>query len=138
MPQQPAQHQRTPDAADGRRSAVHRLLRPAVGAELGEVLRSRMGQAGRRSAERRARRPRSTGQKEMTMKKGLFAAVALALAVPALAHHSFAMFDQTKTITWTGVATQFVAQANHAELHFVPLGPDGKALRDKDGKPVSW
>ena len=72
------------------------------------------------------------------MKKGLFAVVALALAVPALAHHSFAMFDQTKTITWTGVATQFVAQANHAELHFVPLGPDGKAMREKDGKPVSW
>ena len=73
------------------------------------------------------------------MKKGLFALVPLAVvAAPALAHHSFAMFDQTKTITWTGVATQFVAQANHAELHFVPLGPDGKALRDKDGKPVSW
>ena len=76
------------------------------------------------------------------MKKGLFAVlggvVALAVAAPALAHHSFAMFDQTKTITWTGVATQFVAQANHAELHFVPLGPDGKAMRDKDGKPVSW
>ncbi len=73
------------------------------------------------------------------MKKGLFAVATLALfALPALAHHSFAMFDQTRTITWTGVATQFVAQANHAELHFVPLGPDGKALRDKDGKPLSW
>jgi len=73
------------------------------------------------------------------MKKGLFTIAALAMfALPALAHHSFAMFDQTKTITWTGVATQFVAQANHAELHFVPLGPDGKALRDKDGKPLSW
>jgi hypothetical protein len=57
---------------------------------------------------------------------------------PALAHHSFAMFDQTKTVTWTGVATRFVAQANHAEIQFVPLGPDGKAMRDKDGKPVSW
>ena len=72
------------------------------------------------------------------MKKGLFAMAVLALAVPALAHHSFAMFDQTKTVTWTGVATRFVAQANHAELHFVPLGPDGKAMREKDGKPVSW
>jgi len=73
------------------------------------------------------------------MKKGLFALAAVAaFAVPALAHHSFAMFDQTKTITWTGVATRFVAQANHAELHFVPLGPDGKAMRDKDGKPITW
>ena len=73
------------------------------------------------------------------MKKALLAVVAsVACVAPALAHHSFAMFDQTKTMTWTGVATRFVAQANHAELHFVPLGPDGKAIRDKDGKPISW
>ena len=58
--------------------------------------------------------------------------------VPAMAHHSFAMYDQTKTITLTGVATRFVAQANHAELHFVPLGPDGKPMRDADNKLVSW
>jgi hypothetical protein len=57
---------------------------------------------------------------------------------PAIAHHSFAMYDQTKTVTMTGVATQFVAQANHAELHFVPLGPDGKAMRGSDGKPIIW
>jgi hypothetical protein len=69
----------------------------------------------------------------------LFALVALALCVaPALAHHSFAMYDQTKTLTWTGVATRFVAQANHAELHFVPLGVDGKPMRGPDGKPVTW
>ena len=47
-------------------------------------------------------------------------AVALAaLAVPfersVAAHHSFAMYDQTKTVTLTGVVRQFVAQANHAE-----------------------
>src|SRR5215813_7461252 len=57
---------------------------------------------------------------------------------PAMSHHSFAMYDQTKTITLTGVATRFVAQANHAELHFVPLGPDGKAMRGPDGKPITW
>jgi hypothetical protein len=73
------------------------------------------------------------------MKKALFAVVASAVcAAPALAHHSFAMFDQTKTVTWTGVVTRFVAQANHAELQFVPLGPDGKAMRGADGKPLSW
>jgi hypothetical protein len=66
-------------------------------------------------------------------------AIALGLAVvPALAHHSFAMYDQTKTVTWTGVLTRFVAQANHAEIHFVPLGTDGKPLREADGKPVTW
>jgi hypothetical protein len=57
---------------------------------------------------------------------------------PAMAHHSFAMYDQSKTVTLTGVATRFVAQANHAELHFVPLGPDGKPMRGSDGKPITW
>jgi len=59
-------------------------------------------------------------------------------AVPAIAHHSFAMYDQSKTVTWTGIATRFVAQANHAELHFVPLGPDGRPMRGADGKPITW
>ena len=73
------------------------------------------------------------------MKKGLFAVLSLGLlATPAVAHHSFAMYDQTKTVTWTGVMTRFVAQANHAEIHFVPLGPDGKPLRGSDGKPITW
>ena len=73
------------------------------------------------------------------------AAVAAALALILVgftttvkAHHSFAMYDQTKVVTFTGVMTQFVAQANHAELHFVPLGADGKPLRDAAGKPVQW
>ena len=57
---------------------------------------------------------------------------------PAMSHHSFAMYDQTKTVTWTGVMTRFVSQANHAEMHFVPLGPDGKPLRGPDGKPITW
>jgi hypothetical protein len=48
------------------------------------------------------------------------------------------MYDQSKTVTMTGVVTRFVAQANHAEIHFVPLGPDGKPVRTPDGKPTSW
>jgi hypothetical protein len=48
------------------------------------------------------------------------------------------MYDQSKTLTFTGVATRFVAQANHAELHFVPIGPDGKPMRGADGKPITW
>lgn len=72
------------------------------------------------------------------------AAIALAFilvglsSTPALSHHSFAMYDQTKVVTMTGVLTRFVSQANHAELHFVPLGADGKPVRDKDGKPSTW
>ena len=64
--------------------------------------------------------------------------VAGLLALPLLAHHSFAMYDQNKTIVLTGVAYQFVAQANHAELHFYVIGPDGKLVKDKDGKNVDW
>ena|SRR5437868_4535172 len=55
------------------------------------------------------------------------------------AHHSFAMYDQTKTVTLTGVVRQFVAQANHAELHFVIIAPDRKGfLKTPDGKYVEW
>jgi hypothetical protein len=60
------------------------------------------------------------------------------LVIPALSHHSFAMYDQNKTVTLTGVVTRFVAQANHAELHFYAVGPDGKLMKDADGKYVSW
>src|SRR5258708_1108688 len=70
---------------------------------------------------------------------GLLAIVSLGLfIVRGMSHHSFAMYEQTKTLTFTGVATRFVAQANHAELHFVPLGPDGKPMRGADGKPITW
>ena len=74
----------------------------------------------------------------------IFAGLAIRLAVglaaglaalPALAHHSFAMYDQTKIVVLTGVVYQFVAQANHAELHLYLIGPDGKLEKDQDGKP---
>ena len=68
----------------------------------------------------------------------LGAASLLALAGPASAHHSFAMYDQTKTLTFTGVTTQFIGQANHAELHFYVIGPDGKLERGTDGKPKDY
>ena len=70
---------------------------------------------------------------------GLAALVSLGIYVtPVAAHHSFAMYDQTKTVELTGVAYQFVAQANHAELHFYIVGPDGKLVKGKDGKNVDW
>jgi hypothetical protein len=78
----------------------------------------------------------------MTKQRTIAAMIALiavtVFVVPAIAHHSFAMYDQSKTVVWTGIATRFVAQANHAELHFVPLGPDGKPMRGADGKPITW
>jgi hypothetical protein len=66
----------------------------------------------------------------------LFAAL---FANPVSTHHSFAMYDQTKEVTLTGVMKQFVPQANHAELHFILLAPDHKALaKGTDGKYVEW
>jgi hypothetical protein len=62
----------------------------------------------------------------------LVAFLSLGLCVtPASAHHSFAMYDQTKTDVLTGVAY-------HAEIHFYLIGPDGKLVKDKDGKNVDW
>jgi hypothetical protein len=73
------------------------------------------------------------------VKTAIAAAVGAALiGGVAQAHHSFAMYDQTKTLTMTGVAYQFVAQANHAELHFYLVGPDGKLVKGADGKNVAW
>jgi hypothetical protein len=70
---------------------------------------------------------------------GLLAFIFLGLYVmPASSHHSFAMYDQTKVLVLTGVAHQFVAQANHAELHFYLIAPNGKLTKDKDGKLVDW
>ena len=70
---------------------------------------------------------------------GLLALASLGFYVtPAFSHHSFAMYDQSKALVLTGVAHQFVAQANHAELHFYLIGPDGKLVKDKDGKYVDW
>src|ERR1700751_2661943 len=59
--------------------------------------------------------------------------------MPALSHHSFAMYDQEKTVVLTGVVKQFVAQANHPELHFYLIAPDRKGLaKTADGKYVEW
>jgi hypothetical protein len=69
---------------------------------------------------------------------GTLAGIAL-LAVPALSHHSFAMYDQSKTVVLTGAMKQFISQANHAELSFYLIQPDRKGIeKGPDGKPVEW
>src|SRR5207302_8771498 len=65
------------------------------------------------------------------------ALLAVLFETPVSTHHSFAMYDQTKTVTLTGVVNQFVSQANHAELHFILIAPDRKGLeKGADGKYV--
>lgn len=69
---------------------------------------------------------------------GLLVLLLLAVtAAPALSHHSFAMYDQTNTRTLTGKLTRYIPGANHAQLLFQLLEPDGKPAM-KDGKPVQW
>jgi hypothetical protein len=79
----------------------------------------------------------------MTNKTLMIAAGALLctalLVTTALSHHSFAMYDQSKTVVLTGVMKQFVPQANHAELHFYLIAPDRKGLaKSADGKNIEW
>jgi len=60
-----------------------------------------------------------------------------AVAAPAWAHHSFAMYDQTVTKTLTGKLTRYVPGANHAQLLFVVVDNDGNPVM-KDGKPMQF
>ena len=74
----------------------------------------------------------------LTMAAAL-AMLAVLFETPVSTHHSFAMYDRNKTVTLTGAVRQFVAQANHAELHFILVTPDRKGLaKGADGKYVEW
>lgn len=52
--------------------------------------------------------------------------VSLASAVPAVAHHAPAVFDQTKTIAIDGTVTEFVWSNPHSWIHMDVVGDDGK------------
>jgi len=72
------------------------------------------------------------------MTAGVLVGIAL-LVVPALSHHSFAMYDQSKTVVLTGAVKQFISQANHAEIVFYLIAPDRKGIaKSADGKPAEW
>jgi hypothetical protein len=56
---------------------------------------------------------------------GLAGLAALALAAPAAAHHSGAMFDHTKTVTLTGVVKEFRWSNPHASIEVMVANPAG-------------
>lgn len=63
----------------------------------------------------------------------------LAAAMPLMGHHSFAPFDQTKTIVLTGVVTRVNPDANHLQIYFARMNPERKnVVRDAKGEPVIW
>jgi hypothetical protein len=57
--------------------------------------------------------------------RGCFAAVALAVATAAYAHHSFAMFDQSKQLSLKGTVREFQWTNPHAWIHLDVPGTDG-------------
>ena len=78
----------------------------------------------------------------LTRKMGIAGAatamLAMLAAAPAVAHHSFAMYDVTKSKTLTGMLTRFLPGANHAQILFSLLDEKGKVVVDAKGKPVMW
>ena len=72
------------------------------------------------------------------MKKSFAAAICiLVLGSAALAHHSFAMYDQSITKTMSGKLTRYIPGANHAQLIFAVLDESGKPVME-NGKPAQW
>jgi Family of unknown function (DUF6152) len=61
----------------------------------------------------------------------LAALAAAAFAAPALAHHSFAMFDAEKTVTLQGTVKEFEWVNPHSWLRVM-------VNDEKTGKPVLW
>ena len=51
-------------------------------------------------------------------------------AIPAAAHHSFAMFDVEKTMTIEGTVKEFQWTNPHSWIHLM--------VTDKEGKSVQW
>src|SRR4029453_11923785 len=118
---------RPADADDPGGRGVYRLLRTPVGAELGVEVRAGVEETG----------------ELMVMSQGVqrtglvIAAVFIWLTQSAIAHHSFAMYDMTKSQSMTGKLTRFIPGGNHAQLVFEVLGDDGKPMR-KTGNIVVW
>jgi len=56
---------------------------------------------------------------------GCVASLLMAGAIPVRAHHSFAMFDHTRTITVKGEVTKFQWTNPHALLELDVPGPAG-------------
>jgi len=52
--------------------------------------------------------------------------LAVSIAAPALAHHSFAMFDREKSVTLSGVVKEFEWTNPHVWIHVVV--PDDKGV----------
>jgi hypothetical protein len=67
------------------------------------------------------------------------AALVLASAQSALAHHAFAAeYDANKLLTLRGTVSKVEWINQHASIHVDVKDPDGKDVKDPDGKIVTW
>jgi len=62
----------------------------------------------------------------MSRKTFALAVIAAAAAAPAFAHHSFAIFDQSKVLYAAGTVKEYELVNPHAWLHVNVVGNDGK------------
>lgn len=61
----------------------------------------------------------------------MLAGIAASFAAPALAHHSFAMFDRDKNVTMSGTVREFEWTNPHVWIHVL--------VEDQtNGKPLEW
>ncbi len=67
-------------------------------------------------------------QRSDQMKKILSVVCASALAQVAFAHHSAAMFDHSRTVTYTGTVKQFQYTNPHSWLQVMVVGSDGASV----------
>ena len=67
------------------------------------------------------------------------AAAIVLMAVPAQAHHSFAMYDVQATQVFTGVVTRIDPAPNHLAIFFAPMNDERtNVVRDEAGDPIVW
>ena len=104
---------------------IHRPghLQPAVGANLGALLRARHGASRSRSrcSDSSDGDPRAETVRFDRRVAALAASFAATLVTPARAHHSFAMYDEKKTYVLTGVVTRVSPDPSHLSIFFSPL-----------------
>jgi hypothetical protein len=75
----------------------------------------------------------------MTTRKKLSLLAVLAIIAPLQAHHSFAPFDQNKTVVLTGVVTRVNPDANHLQIYFARMNEERKnVVRDDKGEAIIW
>ena len=58
----------------------------------------------------------------------ILAGMAVSVAAPALAHHSFAMFDREKTVTMAGTVKEYEWTNPHVWIHMMVPDSAGKAM----------